>query len=217
MKFRYFFSGLLLVVSCGACGTAEGPPTSSAASVNDCAARTGPIEESTEFTSYDSQVTHGPYEDRLLLEVLRADLPVPAGAPTVLGELEPLMVGSDSEVSVVAYGDPASIGSENLRAVSESASRSAAISAGLIMVFVRTGASESDSTAQAMLGDPRLGDRVTAVSIGDEVGALTWEDPDADDLRPHNLVWLAAGSEFRMVGDASAEQMVDLARATACG
>lgn len=58
--------------------------------------------------------------------------------------------------------------------------------------------------------------RAIAVQVGPFDGALTWSDPDASGLRPHNIYWSDGALEFALSADRSASAILNLARSLVC-
>jgi hypothetical protein len=61
-----------------------------------------------------------------------------------------------------------------------------------------------------------LGERAVAVKIGQYAGALTWADPLPNNVRSHNVYWSDGTTNFALIGDRPAAEMVTLARKLVC-
>lgn len=62
-----------------------------------------------------------------------------------------------------------------------------------------------------------LGDRAVPVDIGEYEGVLTWGDPLANGVRPHQLWWSDAEYSHYLLADRSAVTITNLARSMVCG
>ena len=61
-----------------------------------------------------------------------------------------------------------------------------------------------------------LGDRAIAVPLGTTVAALTWADPESNGVRTHNLYWADAQSNFALIADRPAAELVAIAQSIVC-
>ncbi len=59
-------------------------------------------------------------------------------------------------------------------------------------------------------------ERVTRVEVGPYKGVMTHADPDMNGIRTHNLYWNNGESEFSIIWDRPAAQVVNLGRSIAC-
>lgn len=62
-----------------------------------------------------------------------------------------------------------------------------------------------------------LGDRAVALDIGPYAGVLTWDDPMANGVRPHQIWWSDGTYAYSLFADRSAAAAANLARGMVCG
>jgi hypothetical protein len=62
----------------------------------------------------------------------------------------------------------------------------------------------------------RFPERVIPVLVGSFEGALTWSDPNANGLRPHNVYWHDADREYSLTVNLPPEAAVNVARSLIC-
>lgn len=59
-------------------------------------------------------------------------------------------------------------------------------------------------------------DRTVSIAVGAFAGAVTWSDPYADGLRPHNVYWSDGRYQYALHANVSAAALVTLARSLVC-
>lgn len=194
----------LLVVGAATLLVALHRPTSSTGASSSCLPQQdGSIAESSRFTPWEARLTRLP--DPLLNPTgagFNGDST--AGIPEALDGLQLVWIASSDSGTYAYYSS---------QPVDESTTASSFVGNGGLQFSIEP-LDGSGSFAQWLL--PHEGERATEVEISDSVGALTWSDPDDHGVRPHNVYWSDANSNFTLSGVRSPEALVTLARSIAC-
>lgn len=61
-----------------------------------------------------------------------------------------------------------------------------------------------------------LGERATRIDVSRFAAALVWHDPDRSGLRRHGLYWADDASNYSLIGDRQAFELVNLGREITC-
>ena len=165
-----------------------------------CDSTVGPLAESSEFTRYDTRLSH-----------------LPDFALTTWGEAA---TSSDRRMDGLPLRWVAGDGERSFYEYFFEREFDPSLT---LPVFLRAGGIQLDR--EVADGDPytaadvvaQVGERAVEVQIGAYEGALVWADPESNGVRPHHVYWSDGTYNYKLVADRDPERMVRLAREFACG
>lgn len=190
---------IVLAAAVGACAGSAVPTSPGCAPQAD-----GTIKESQDFTPYDSMKTKP--VDPIIGSGPSASVParVTIGRDSVAGLARRYTIDA-SDGAVYSYFLDGDLGESKLSD------------------FRKRGGIELDQEPDTGSGSfatrllAELGDRATAIAVGEYAGALTWADPDVAGTRAHGVYWFDGQYNYALIADRPAEALVTLARTLVCG
>lgn len=193
-------TGILLA----GCGTEDGGSSQAATPAESkpgCAPVTERIVMDQEFTPYANQ--RGGKFPEVPLE-LRAPADLPNGAPD---ELE----GGRRAVATVGFDSGTSVYYSNSK-LAPSVTRPLALARGVLIL-------DSFPPGQISLPeDMRMSfpGRVVDVEVGEFDAVISWDDPNSRGTRAHRVTWNDRSSDFVLIGDLPAAELLTVARGMVC-